>query len=187
MQRRFNPSIGTFSVASPCTCRGRRGVIACAPQRRRCSVEILLNPKRHDRAYPDERSREVMRKTIEFFETQGQATAQGGLPRARLVRRLPRLREAREDLRDHVHARRLRRRGRALGHLAHLRVRRDPRLLRPAVLVHLAGLRARPRPDLDEPQRGGRSSAPRGCSRTARSSPSASRRRRTAPTSTRPT
>ena len=47
------------------------------------------------------------------------------------------------------------RRRRALGHLAHLRVRRDPRLLRPAVLVHLAGLGARARPDLDERERGG--------------------------------
>lgn len=32
---------------------------------------ILLNPKRHDRSYPDPRSREVMRKTIEFFERKG--------------------------------------------------------------------------------------------------------------------
>ena len=32
---------------------------------------ILLNPKKHDRDYPDERSREVMRKTIEFFERKG--------------------------------------------------------------------------------------------------------------------
>jgi acyl-CoA dehydrogenase len=30
-----------------------------------------LNPKRHDRVYPDERSREIMRKTIEFFERKG--------------------------------------------------------------------------------------------------------------------
>ena len=34
-------------------------------------MDILLNPKRHSRAYPDERSREVMRKTIEFFEQKG--------------------------------------------------------------------------------------------------------------------
>jgi len=34
-------------------------------------VEILLNPKRHARFYPDERSRDVMRKTIEFFERKG--------------------------------------------------------------------------------------------------------------------
>ncbi len=34
-------------------------------------MEILLNPKRPVRAYPDERSREVMRKTIEFFERKG--------------------------------------------------------------------------------------------------------------------
>jgi len=32
---------------------------------------ILLNPKRHDRYYPDERSRQVMRETIDFFETKG--------------------------------------------------------------------------------------------------------------------
>jgi acyl-CoA dehydrogenase len=34
-------------------------------------MDILLNPKRLDRAYPDERSREVMRKTVEFFERKG--------------------------------------------------------------------------------------------------------------------
>ena len=34
---------------------------------------ILLNPKSHDRFYPDERSREVMLKTIEFFEAKGKA------------------------------------------------------------------------------------------------------------------
>ena len=32
---------------------------------------ILLNPKKHDRKYPDERSREVMLKTIAFFESKG--------------------------------------------------------------------------------------------------------------------
>ena len=32
---------------------------------------ILLNPKKHDRKYHDERSREVMLKTIEFFESKG--------------------------------------------------------------------------------------------------------------------
>ena len=34
-------------------------------------MEILLNPKRHSRAYADDRSRQVMRKTIEFFEQKG--------------------------------------------------------------------------------------------------------------------
>jgi len=32
---------------------------------------LLLNPKKHSRPYPDERSREVMLKTIEFFERKG--------------------------------------------------------------------------------------------------------------------
>jgi len=34
---------------------------------------ILLNPKRHDRHYPDERSCDVIRKTIGFFEAKGKA------------------------------------------------------------------------------------------------------------------
>ena len=150
-------------------------------------MEILLNPKRHDRPYPDERSREVMRKTIEFFERKGK-------------RRLKEDYHARvwyADFLDFVKRERIfatmctpagyGARRRALGHLAHLRVRRDPRLLRPAVLVHLAGLGARPRPDLDEPQRGGQAARRAAARGRRRSSPSASRRRRTAPTSTRPT
>ncbi len=32
---------------------------------------ILLNPKKHQRPYPDERSRAIMLKTIEFFEKKG--------------------------------------------------------------------------------------------------------------------
>ena len=32
---------------------------------------ILLNPRKHDRKYPDERSREVMLATIAFFESKG--------------------------------------------------------------------------------------------------------------------
>lgn len=32
---------------------------------------ILLNPKKHSRFYPDERSREIMLKTIAFFENKG--------------------------------------------------------------------------------------------------------------------
>ena len=32
---------------------------------------ILLNPKQHRRHYPDARSAEVMRATIEFFESKG--------------------------------------------------------------------------------------------------------------------
>jgi acyl-CoA dehydrogenase len=32
---------------------------------------ILLNPRNHDRFYPDERSRDIMRRTIQFFEDKG--------------------------------------------------------------------------------------------------------------------
>jgi acyl-CoA dehydrogenase len=34
---------------------------------------ILLNPRNHSRRYPDERSREIMRNTIAFFEEKGKA------------------------------------------------------------------------------------------------------------------
>jgi acyl-CoA dehydrogenase len=34
---------------------------------------VLLNPKKHSRPYPDELSREVMLKTIDFFERKGKA------------------------------------------------------------------------------------------------------------------
>ncbi len=34
---------------------------------------ILLNPKKHNRPYPDETSRQVMLKTIQFFENKGKA------------------------------------------------------------------------------------------------------------------
>ncbi|MBM4371055.1 MAG: acyl-CoA dehydrogenase, partial [Deltaproteobacteria bacterium] len=34
---------------------------------------MLLNPHRHDRYYPDEASRDLMRKTIDFFEQKGKA------------------------------------------------------------------------------------------------------------------
>ncbi len=32
---------------------------------------MLLDPQNHDRQYPDQRSRDVMLRTIEFFETKG--------------------------------------------------------------------------------------------------------------------
>lgn len=32
---------------------------------------ILLNPRKHVRKYPDEKSRQIMLKTVEFFEKKG--------------------------------------------------------------------------------------------------------------------
>jgi acyl-CoA dehydrogenase len=32
---------------------------------------LLLNPKKHTRPYPDARSKEIMLKTVEFFESRG--------------------------------------------------------------------------------------------------------------------
>ncbi len=34
---------------------------------------VLLNPKKLDRSYPDARTPEIMRKTVEFFEQKGKA------------------------------------------------------------------------------------------------------------------
>ena len=36
-------------------------------------MTILLNPKQHKRYYPDEKSKDIMLKTIEFFENKGKA------------------------------------------------------------------------------------------------------------------
>ncbi len=36
-------------------------------------MTILLNPKKHDRYYPDEKSKDIMLKTIDFFEKKGKA------------------------------------------------------------------------------------------------------------------
>ena len=138
---------------------------------------ILLNPKQHDRPYPDARSTEVMRKTIEFFEAKGKDKLLADYYEPGLVRRLPRVREGRTASSRRCARRPARARADApLGHLAHLRVRRDPRLLRPPVLVHLAGLGARARPDLDERATRRCDSAQRRRSRTAASSPSGSPR-----------
>ena len=35
-------------------------------------MTILLNPKKHERYYPDANSKDIMLKTIEFFENKGE-------------------------------------------------------------------------------------------------------------------
>ena len=34
-------------------------------------TSLLLNPKKHNRYYPDQHTRDLMLKTIQFFETKG--------------------------------------------------------------------------------------------------------------------
>ena len=135
---------------------------------------ILLDPKHHDRHYPDERSREVMRKTIAFFEEKGKRRLKEDDRERVWYADFLEFVEGKRIFATLLHAGRLRRRRLPLGHLAQLRVRRDPRLLRPRLLVHLAGLGPRARPDLDEPQRGDQAAHGARCSRRAGSSPSAS-------------
>ena len=36
---------------------------------------LLLNPKKHNRYYPDDHSREMMLKTIQFFENKGRQSS----------------------------------------------------------------------------------------------------------------
>jgi len=112
---------------------------------------VLLNPKKHARPYPDELSREVMRKTIDFFERKGK----------RRVRDDYHAKIWYQDFLDFVKEEKIfatmctrgQRGARlAVGYLANLRVRGDPRILWASVLVHLAGHGARPRADLDERQ-----------------------------------
>ena len=116
---------------------------------------MLLDPNRFDPAHLDAETRRLLKATVDWFEARGKrqliADAQDKVWYAEFL--------------DFVKQEKLfatictpgavRRRRRPLGHRPHRRVQRDPRLLRPAVLVHLAGLGARPRPDLDERERGG--------------------------------
>ena len=79
---------------------------------------VLFNPRTYDAADFDEATRRALLATIDFFERRGKATLKDARPRAHLVRRLPRVRQARAHLRDAADAgRRRRRRPRqALGH-----------------------------------------------------------------------
>ena len=118
-----------------------------------------------------------------------QGDAQGARSRAHLVRRLPRVRQARAHLRDAADARR---RGGAVTRTSAGTPRASARSARsPASTAWRTGTRGRSRSSGSA--RSGRArtppraAAPPSCSRTARSSRSASPRRSTAPTSTRPT
>jgi len=60
-------------------------------------MEILLI-QRHDGPYRDDRSRDSDAQDDRVLRTQGKASSEGGLPRARVVRRLPRFVKEEEDL-----------------------------------------------------------------------------------------
>jgi acyl-CoA dehydrogenase len=65
---------------------------------------ILLNPKQHRRPYPDARSAEVMRTTIDFFESKGKTKLLADYYDRVWYADFPRFREGEPHLRDHVHA-----------------------------------------------------------------------------------
>ena len=48
---------------------------------------LLLNPRHLVRNYPDQRSREIMEKTVAFFEKKGLTKLKADYQRACLVRR----------------------------------------------------------------------------------------------------
>ena len=54
---------------------------------------VLFNPRTYDAADLDPESRRLMLATIDFFESRGKAALKERRPRARLVRRLPRVRQ----------------------------------------------------------------------------------------------
>ncbi len=116
---------------------------------------MILDPLRPNLPGLDARSREIVEKTIAFFEAKGK----------RRLREDDLARVWYADFLDFVAGE-----GafadlltppayggpqRALGHLPQLLLQRGARLLRALLLVHLAGLDPRPRADLDERQRGG--------------------------------
>ena len=115
---------------------------------------ILLNPKKLTRKYAEERSARIMRETVAFFEAKGLKKVKeddqnrvwyedflGFLKSEKVFGTLLAPPEYGGD-------------GGPLGHLAELRVQRDPRLLRPLLLVHVAGEHPGPGPHLDERERG---------------------------------
>ena len=149
----------------------------------------LLNPAVYDAAEFDPATQRLLRATIDWFEAKGKArlTAETRSDDwyADFIEFLARERAFATLLTPG--ARRRRRPRQALGHRAQRGLQRDPRLLRAALLVRVAGHDPRARADLAERQRRRPRGAPRSCSRTARCSPSASPSATTAPTSTRPT
>ena len=189
VHRRTRPDKARSSNFAACLRESQRYSCSLPSHQPKVPRMLLLNPRHLVRNYPDQRSREIMEKTIAFFERKGLTQAQGGLQRRGLVCGLHRVLQAggysrfADDPRPTGQGRRKRR----LGHLARLRLCRNSRLLRPVLLVRLSGLGARHRPDLDEQQQGWRRPGPSACSTTATSSPSDSRKRNTAPTSTRRT
>ena len=116
---------------------------------------FLLNPHKLTREYPDEKSAEIMRKTVGFFEAKGLAKIKEHdrehlwysdfLDFIKKERIFATLLTPPEHATDNP--------GRPLGYLAQLRVQRDPRVLRPVLLVHVAGVDPWARSDLDEPSR----------------------------------
>ena len=116
---------------------------------------LLFNPHTYDPDAPRRRDPPAAARHRRLLRGARQEGADRQLHRPRLVRRLPGLRREGGPVRDVPDAggRRRRRPGQTLGHRAQRRAQRDPRLLRPRLLVHLAGHRPRPRAGLAERQR----------------------------------
>ncbi len=102
---------------------------------------LLFDPNTYDPQQFDEETRRLLRATIDWFEGQGKKRIlDDDLDRAvaRGLRRLRRSGEAVRDVPDAVGVRG-RQPEQALGRRPQRRARRDPRLLRPDLLVHRAG------------------------------------------------
>ena len=149
---------------------------------------ILLDPRNLNRPYPDERSGEIMRSTVEFFEHKGKAQLKRRRPRARLVPDFLDFQGRERIFATLLHARRRGRRATAAGTPGGM-----------CEFAEILGFYGLPYwytwqvsilglgPIWMSANEGAASSARRSCSRTARSSRSASPSGPTARTSTRPT
>jgi len=98
---------------------------------------ILLNPKKHRRPYPDERSREIMTKTIAFLENKGLKKIKKDYHEK--AWNYDFVEFLRKDFCNPDDPQRVWCRGLALGYLSQLRVCRNYFFLRADLLVHLSG------------------------------------------------
>ena len=150
---------------------------------------LLLNPRTYDPAALDDESRRILRATIDHLEGRGlRKLTEDYFDQAWYADFLDFVAKEKVFATFMTPARDADgRRDQALGHRAGGGDVRGPRLLRPVVLVPVAGHLPRPRPGVAERQRRGAGPSGRGARCRRRRARSASPSRTTAPTSTPPT
>ena len=127
---------------------------------------LLLNPRDLSAFGLDAPSRLLLEETIEFFERKGKRKLKDDDHERVWYADFLDFVKRERDLRDAAHARRLRRAPTRAGTRAATASSTRSSASTAWLLVHVAGLGPRPRPDLDERERGAQANARRSCSRT---------------------